>query len=109
MENYPAGFAYMLCAAILLEAGGTEIIISGEADKGAREFQKIIREGFRPFTVSMYYNQGSAQESEKLGNLIPYIKNYSTVGGKAAAYVCRNFTCRRPATDATAFAEMLKD
>jgi uncharacterized protein YyaL (SSP411 family) len=30
------------------------------------------------------------------------------IGGKAAAYVCENFTCKAPVTDAKALADVLK-
>jgi uncharacterized protein YyaL (SSP411 family) len=30
------------------------------------------------------------------------------VDGKAAAYVCENFTCKKPVTDATALAALLR-
>jgi len=108
IENYPAGFSYMLCAALQLEAGGTEVIISGETANGAGELLKIVRESFRPFTVSLYYNQKTAKDFENNGNLLPFLNNYSTVDGKAAAYVCRNFTCNRPVTKAEDLAEMLR-
>jgi len=106
IKNYPAGFSYMLCAALQLEAGGTEIIISGDGN-GGFELLKIVRKGFRPFTVSLYFNRESLKDFEKNGNLLPFLNNYTAVDGKAAAYVCRNFTCNRPVTEAEALAEML--
>ena len=103
MEGYPAGFCHMLSAAILLETEGTEVIVSGEIDKGADELLNILRQGFRPFTVSLHYHQ----DTENLKQLIPFMSNYTTIDGKAAAYVCKNFACNQPVTDAVNLREML--
>lgn len=104
IEGYPSGFCHMLSAAILLETEGTEVIVSGEFDKGADKLLNILRQGFRPFTVSLHYHQAS----ENLKTLIPYMSGYSALDGKAAAYVCRNFTCNQPVTDADNLRDMLQ-
>ncbi|MEN6314642.1 MAG: thioredoxin domain-containing protein [Clostridiaceae bacterium] len=104
IKGYPSGFSHMLSAAILLETQGTEVIVSGEAEKGADKLLDIVRQGFRPFTVSLHY--GRSQDVLKA--LIPSIANYSTLDGKAAAYVCRNFICNEPVTDAQQLVELLQ-
>ncbi len=104
IEGYPAGFSHMLNAALLLEAQGVEVIIAGEAEHDAEKLLDIIRQSFRPFTVSLHYNR----QNEALRSLVPYITNYTSVEGKAAAYVCRNFACNQPVTDAVNLSEMLQ-
>lgn len=106
IRSYPSGFSHMLNAAILLEAKGTEVIVSGEIEKGADKLLDIVRQDFRPFTVSLHYNYN--QDPESLKALIPFIANYSALDGKAAAYVCRNFTCNAPVTDPTQLGELLQ-
>jgi uncharacterized protein YyaL (SSP411 family) len=104
MDAYPAGFSHMLNAVIMLETGGNEVIVAGRPEEGAAELIDILRQGFRQFTVTMHYDKDAGE----LAKLIPYIADYSTVDGKAAAYVCRNFTCNRPATDAAGLNELLQ-
>jgi len=104
IEGYPSGFCHMLSAAITLGTEGTEVIISGGIEKGADKLLEIIRQGFRPFTVSLHYHQ----DPDTLKALIPFMANYSTLNGKAAAYVCRNFACNEPVTDAGHLKEMLQ-
>ncbi len=104
IDAYPAGFSHMLNALIMLEAGGHEVIVTGRPEEGATELINTLRQGFRPFTVTLHYDKSA----EDLAKLVPYIMDYSTVGGKAAAYVCRNFTCNRPATDAADLKELLQ-
>ena len=104
VEGYPTGFCHMLSAAILLEAEGNEVIVTGGVEDGADKLISILRQGFRPFTVSLHYNNNS----EDLKTLLPFVLNYSSIEGKAAAYVCKNFACNQPVTDAGNLKEMLQ-
>ena len=103
IRSYAAGFSHMLGAVMTLEAGGHEVIVSGDMEAGADELINVLRQGFRPFTITMHHNE----KATDLGKLAPFIANYSTVGGKAAAYVCKNHTCQRPVTEAAALSELL--
>lgn len=104
IKGYPLAFSHMLSAAILLETQGTEVIISGEAEKGADKLLDIVRQGFRPFTVSLHYRQ----DSDTLRSMIPFLANYPAPDGGAAAYVCRNFACNEPVTDSRQLGELLQ-
>lgn len=103
IRSYAAGFSHMLGAVMTLEAGGHEVIVSGDMEAGADELINVLRQGFRPFTVTMHHNE----KVKDLGKLAPFIANYNTVDGKAAAYVCKNYTCQRPVTEAAALSELL--
>jgi uncharacterized protein len=103
MKNYPAGHCHMLNAAILIETESSEVIVAGELERGADKLLKVIRQGFRPFTVSLHCNQ----DNEILKSMIPFVSNYSTIEGNAAAYVCKNFTCSYPVSDADSLREIL--
>ncbi len=102
--NYPAGFSHMLNAVMMLEAKGHEVIVSGDMDAGADKLIDVLRQGFRPFTVTMHYNRDTAS----LSDLAPFLANYDTADGKAAAYVCKNHTCSQPVTEAAALSELLQ-
>ena len=104
VEDYPAGHCHMLNAAILLEAESSEVVVAGELDKGADKLLEVVRQGFRPFTVSLHYNRNN----DTLRTMIPFMSNYSAVEGKAAAYVCRNFACSYPVSDADSLSDILQ-
>lgn len=104
IEDYPAGFSHMLNAVIMLETKGNEVIVAGKPEEGATELINVLRQGFRPFTVTMHYNKGM----DDLVELIPFLSDYTTVEDRAAAYVCKNFTCSRPVTDAADLAKLLQ-
>jgi uncharacterized protein YyaL (SSP411 family) len=105
LSDYPAGFSHMLSAAIILRAEGNEIIITGGSDTGADELLDVLREGYRPFTVSIHIKDGQVQAD--LLELVPFAANYPVAGGKAAAYICRGFACDKPVTDPQKLREML--
>jgi uncharacterized protein YyaL (SSP411 family) len=44
-------------------------------------------------------------DPERIARLAPYTRGQVSQGGVATAYVCRNFACERPTTDA---GEMLR-
>jgi len=103
IRSYAAGFSHMLGAVMMLEAGGHEVIVCGDVDEGADELINVLRQGFRPFTITMHQHAKAAD----LGKLAPFIADYSTVDGRAAAYVCKNYACQRPVTEAAALSELM--
>ena len=48
--------------------------------------------------VSITLNVSLAQQ-EKLAAALPFVAAMKPAGGRAAAYVCRDFSCRAPVTD----------
>ena len=102
IRSYAAGFSHMLSAVMMLD-GGHEVIVCGDMDAGADELINVLRRGFRPFTITVHRQA----KTTDLGKLASYIADYSTVDGKAAAYVCKNYTCQRPVTEAAALSELL--
>jgi uncharacterized protein YyaL (SSP411 family) len=105
ISDHPAGFSQMLGAAIMLKARGKEVIITGGDDTGAGKLLNVLRESYRPFTVSIHINNRQAQAD--LLELAPFTANYPSVSGKATAYVCRGFACDKPVTDPEKFRELL--
>jgi len=102
---YPMGYSHSLTALLFTLSGTKEVIIVNEKDRtGAESFLNIVKEGYRPFTVSMYYD-GSLEDVRQLA---PFISNYTAVNGRTTAYVCENFSCSYPVTDAAQLRELLQ-
>jgi hypothetical protein len=38
-------------------------------------------------------------DASAIGEVTSFAEDYSSIGGKATAYVCRNFKCELPTTD----------
>jgi uncharacterized protein len=89
--RYPRAFAAWLGALDFASASVTQVAIVG--DRGApatRALVDLARKGFQPYRVLAV----GEPESSKLDLMHGRV----AMGGRATAYVCRDFTCRRPVT-----------
>jgi len=83
-----------------------QIAIAGKPD--APETKALLREVHRHFLPKTILFLADGAEGQKyLGEKNEAIHAMSLVEGKAAAYVCENFTCKAPVTDPKALAELL--
>lgn len=106
VQNYPTGYSFSLIALLFAQTKTKEIVIvSDKNDIDTQSMINIIHEGFRPFTLSVLYDN----KNEAIKKLIPFISNYSSLNGKATAYVCENFSCHEPVTDNDLFSNMLNN
>ena len=84
----------MLCALSGWHAGYSQIVVVGSLERAVPLRQELARH-YRPFAVVVPVVPGSAQE--RLARQLPFVAAMTDLGG-AAAYVCRDFTCRQPVT-----------
>jgi uncharacterized protein YyaL (SSP411 family) len=82
-------------------AGLRQLIIVGDANGELRE---PLRTSYHPFTISL--NLDSVNQAA-LAAKLPFVAAMKPVGGQAAAYVCRDFTCHAPVTDRVALEKEL--
>jgi uncharacterized protein YyaL (SSP411 family) len=106
LNSVGAGHTFMLIALLFSLAESKEVIIvdsknSSEADRKA--IFDVIRQKFMPFTTIIYYSQ----DNKNIADIVPYLKNYSSVEDKITVYVCENFSCKQPVTFANELAELL--
>lgn len=106
IERYPAGHSMFLIALDFAYGPTSEIVIAGR--KGSDEIAGMIeavRKGFRPNAITVFVPDGA--EGEEVGRLIPLVQDKRAIGGRATAYVCRDFACQSPATDIEELVELL--
>jgi len=83
-----------------------EVIIVGDPQSDdTREMLDAIRRRFIPNKVVML--RQIEQESPEIEHIAPFTKNLTSIDGKATAYVCLNYECKRPTTDTRAMLELL--
>jgi uncharacterized protein YyaL (SSP411 family) len=82
----------MLCALSGTHAGYAQVVIVGSSEQ-AVPLQRELARHYRPFTIVVPVVPGAAQE--RLRAILPFTAAM-TDHGSAAAYVCRDFTCRQP-------------
>jgi uncharacterized protein len=84
--RHPYGFGHLLQAIDFVVADVREVALVGD-DRGPLE--AVVREAFRPHLVLA----GGPEDG------VPLLAGRAPVEGRAAAYVCEHFTCRRPVTE----------
>jgi uncharacterized protein len=84
-----------------------QIVIAGKID--AKETRALLREVHRHFLPNKVLLLADGADGQKyLEEKLEALRGMKPVGGKAAAYVCENFTCKAPVTDPAALGELLR-
>jgi uncharacterized protein YyaL (SSP411 family) len=82
----------------MAQHGTSEVIIVGDPDKDdTKHFVQALQRSYLPAVTAMVVNPYNLDPA--IHELIPYASEMKTIDGKAAAYVCRDFTCLAPTTD----------
>jgi uncharacterized protein YyaL (SSP411 family) len=83
-----------------------EVVIAGNAKaKDTKAMVKVLRTRFLPNKVVLL--NPDEQESPEIAKLAEFIKNQSSIGDRATAYVCMNYNCKLPTTDINKMLELL--
>jgi uncharacterized protein YyaL (SSP411 family) len=102
MAQYPLGFGQWLQALAYALSQPREIAILGRHDSAdTQALLSVVRDGYRPFQVVAL---GSPDMQPRA---VPLLRERGLVGGRAAAYVCRDFACQAPVTTPQALGELL--
>jgi uncharacterized protein YyaL (SSP411 family) len=107
LRGMPSSMPAMVTAVLLAEAKPRQIVIAGPLDDpGTKALACVAREMATPETVLLYADgaDGQAWLSEE----VEFIRSVAPVDGKPAAYVCENFACRLPVTDAEELRKQLR-
>jgi len=107
LSHFPSAMPQMLVALDYSLGKPRQIVIAGKKD--SLETKALLKEVHRHFLPNTIVLLADGAEGQKfLGERNEAIRAMSPVNGKPAAYVCENFTCKAPVTDARQFAELLK-
>jgi uncharacterized protein len=94
----------MMAAALSAYVAGLQQIVIVEGEAGAADLERAVALQYLPFAITLLVPAG---RQRALAASLPFIAAMQPVGGAPAAYVCRNFTCRQPVTNADALREEL--
>ena len=102
IARYPRAFAKSLAVVDLLAEGPIELAFVGPShDPGLEALHLAVREVFLPHRV-IASSDGMGKPASH-----PLLVGKELVQGKAALYICRNFSCQRPLTDPQEVTEAL--
>jgi uncharacterized protein YyaL (SSP411 family) len=95
----------MLAALSTYHAGVHQVVIVGEHDAAdTRALEDVVRRRYRPSSIVVAVAPSDVQ---RVSVLLPWISSMKAQNGRATAYVCRNFACEAPMTDAGALGRLL--
>ena len=95
---YPAGFTQFLGALDFMIGPGREIVIAGDPTREETQAMlRMVQKMFLPNKVLVLRPDG--EEGRRLSALAPYTEALCAVDGRPAAYICEQYTCKRPLTD----------
>jgi uncharacterized protein YyaL (SSP411 family) len=98
LARFPTAHTALIGHAGHLHPGAGEVVLVGSrSDPAMDEMWAVIRSSFDPYRLAIRLY--SEQHSTSLFELAPHLLEYGMVGGRAAAYVCRDFVCEAPTTD----------
>ena len=106
IARFPRGFAKSLCVVDFLLEGPIELALVGE--QGSPDLQKLqrtIARHYLPNRIQAVLDPAGDSATEDL----PLLEGKTPVDGKAALYVCRDFACQAPITDAAVADAALKE
>jgi uncharacterized protein YyaL (SSP411 family) len=103
----PVGVPQMLVAWEFSLSKPKQVILAGESGaESTRAMLKVLHETFVPNRMVMLLASDEARV--KLAAWLPVVETMKPIGGKAAAYVCENYSCKLPTADPRKFAELLQ-
>ena len=97
IEKMGRGVPMMASALSMHLAGVQQVVLVDGA--GAADLRRALAQRYLPFAIALRVD---ASSKRPLAASLPMIAAMAPVDGKAAVYVCRDFTCRQPATDVDA-------
>ncbi|WP_018133134.1 thioredoxin domain-containing protein [Effusibacillus pohliae] len=106
VKSYPPGFTHMLMALQFAVYGSKEIVIAGDpAASDTQEMLRMVRGEFLPNAVVVLNPTGKEAD---MGERFPVVQGKKAIDGKATVYVCENYACQAPVTDAAELKQLLR-
>ena len=102
----PSAHTMSLVALDLALGPAQEVVVTGDpGEPGARRMLAALAARYAPRTAVLFKPAGSP--SDALAEIAPFTAPHELLDGKATAYVCTGFACRRPTTDVAEMIEQL--
>jgi len=101
MPRAPSAFIWMAAANMRATTPGFEIVLAGDRHSPQAETMlHALHTRFLPNHVLLW-------SDEAIHKLAPYTQGQQAIAGQVTAYVCENFQCNLPVTDAEKMLELL--
>ncbi len=106
LQTQPFGRPAMAAAYDLYRQQPRQIIVVGDPDGAdTRQLITLINTFYIPTTIVLLADNGPGQLY--LEQNMPFMKSMFAIDGKATAYVCENFTCKKPVNSVQELASLI--
>ena len=106
VKQIPSAHTQLMIAMDFGFGPSSEVVIAGDPEaEDTRAMIEALRRIYAPRKVVLLREEGDRYEA--IRSLAGYIEHQKPIDGRATAYVCRNFACGRPTTDAGDLAGLL--
>jgi uncharacterized protein YyaL (SSP411 family) len=107
LTRAPSAFTFFMAALEMGAGSSSEVVIVGEPDAAdTRAMFQAIRSVYVPGVVILF--KSSARLDPGISRVAPFTAQHAPIDGRAAAYVCRNHSCRTPTTEPGEMLRMLE-
>jgi uncharacterized protein YyaL (SSP411 family) len=95
----------LLAALSAYHAGTPQLVIVGDpAAQDTKALLEVVRHRYRPSTIVVSF---APAEAKRVEELLPWTAAMKQADGRATAYLCSNFACESPTTEAGELERML--
>ncbi|MFX1486475.1 MAG: thioredoxin domain-containing protein [Promethearchaeota archaeon] len=102
----PEAYTHLMSALDFAVGPSYELVLVGNSEaEDTKAMSKAVRERFIPNKVVLF--RPADIESPEIAELASFTAPLSTLGGKATAYVCKNYRCDLPTTSIEKMLELL--
>jgi len=106
VSRNPSAYTQLMIALDFALGPSSEVVVVGDSQKeDTAKMLQTVRSRFLPRKVVLL--RSSVEESPEITDLAKFTKDLHGKGGKATAFVCRNYVCNLPTTDAQVMLELL--
>ncbi|MFC1982254.1 thioredoxin domain-containing protein [Chloroflexota bacterium] len=106
VSQLPSAYTQLLVAADFAIGPSYEVVIAGDLQTGdTRQMLDAIRRIFLPNKIVILHPTN--QKPPSIDDIVPFIKDHSSIDGKATAYVCLDYNCQLPTKDIGSMLELL--
>ncbi len=108
VSQYPAGYTHLMSAVDFQVGPSHEIVIVGDPDSAdTTAMLKALNSDFLPNKVVLF--KPSGEKAPEITKLAEFTEDHKTIDGKATAYVCSNFSCKKPTTNPEEMLKLLRE
>ena len=106
VSQLPSAYTQLMAATDFAIGPSYEVVIAGDLQADdTRQMVDAIRGIFVPNKVVILHP--TDQKSPSIDDIVPFIKDHSSIDGKATAYVCLDYNCQLPTKGIGSMLELL--